>query len=393
MQHPLDGVKVIEIAAFGPAMKSSQSLGDLGADVIVVEPPANRALGPEWSAGDRFRPEMNRNKRGIGLDLRQPEGQKVLHELVKNADVLIEANRPGVAKRLGYDYPTLEAINPRIIMCSVTGYGQEGPYRSIPGHGLVWEATAGWLLMHGQGWGNMGGDYTGRPWVNYFNLPDTRTLVTPLASILAALYAREKTGAGQFIDIAIVDSVVAVRQSNVPEMGDGAFRRHTAGWNVYECKDGRYIATAAGEAIQWANLCEGLGLPELAKENRVRGERGDEIIAILEQRFKTKTRDEWFEVLSKLDTEVARVNTIDEAMEDPQIKLRGMHVEVTDDAGYRDVQYGSPFKLTKTPPRTTHRRAPRLGEHTDMVMAELGYGPEEIARLGESGAIIRRRHD
>ena len=166
MPHALDGVKVIEIAAFGPAMKSSQSLGDLGADVLVVEPPANRAMGEAWSTGDRFRPEMNRNKRGIGLDLRMPEGRKVLHELVKGADVLIEANRPGVAKRLGYDYETLEAINPRIIMCSVTGYGQDGPYRQAPGHGLVWEATAGWLQMQGQGWGNMGGDYTGKPWVN-----------------------------------------------------------------------------------------------------------------------------------------------------------------------------------------------------------------------------------
>ena len=275
-------------------------------------------------------------------------------------------------------------------MCSVTGYGQEGPYRRHPGHGLVWEATAGWLQMQGQGWGNMGGDYTGKPWVNYFNLPDTRSLVAPLASILAALYVREKTGEGQFIDMAIVDSVIAVRSPNIETAGDGAFRRHSAAWNVYECKDGRYIATAAGEAIQWANLVTGLGLPELAPEPRARGERGEEIIKLLEERFMTKTRDEWWEILSKVDTEAAKVNTLDEAKEDPQIKLRGLHVEVTDDEGYHDVQYGAPFKLTKTPPRTKHRRAPRLGEHTDSVLTSIGYSMDEIERLGESGAIIRR---
>ena len=203
---------------------------------------------------------------------------------------------------------------------------------------------------------------------------------------------REKTGVGQFLDIAIFDSVIAVRQPGTPAMGEGAFRRHTAGWNVYECKDGRYIATAAGEEIQWANLCTGLGLPELAHENRVRGERGDELIAIFEKRFKTKTRDEWFDELSKLDTQVAKVNTIDEAMEDPQVKLRGMHVEVTDDEGYHEVQYGTPYKLSKTPARSQHRRAPRLGEHTDAVMADLGYTAEDVERLAASGAIIRRRH-
>ena len=391
MPHALDGVKVIEMATYAPANMAAQWLGDLGADVLVVEPPFNRALGDAWSTGDRFRPETNRNKRGISLDLRQPEAREILHKLVADADILIEANRPGVAKRLGYDYETLEQINPRIIVCSLTGYGQDGPYRMLPGHGLVWEATGGWLLMQSQGLGNMGGDYTGTPWVNYFNLPDIKSAPYTFGSILAALYAREKTGEGQYLDLAIFDSVIGVKQPDVPERGDGAYARATPGWNVYQCKDGNYIATCAVEELQWANLCTGVGLPELAQESQATGDRAEQITALLQGRFRTRPRDEWFDELSKLDTEIARVHTLEEAADNPQVKLRNMHVEVTDDEGYHDTQYGTPFKLSKTPARLKHRRAPKLGEHTDQVMADLGYSQADIEKLAEAGTIIRRR--
>lgn len=397
MPLALEGVKVIETGgAFAMVNMVGGWLGDMGADVIVVEPPHNRAQGSDWSKGDRFRPETNRNKRMIGLDLKKAEGREVHLKLAKEADVLIEANRPGVAKSLGYDYETLSAINPRIIVASLTGYGQKGPYARFPGHGLVWEATAGWLLTQGQGFANTGGDYTGKPWINYFNLPDMKAAPDFFAAILAALYAREKFGVGQYIDMAVFDGVITARRAGVPPT-EAPFLRSGPGWNVYECKDSRYIAVAAVEPLQWSNLCQGLGVPEFGNDPAGRenlqgrhslSKRAEEIQATFERIFKTRTRDEWFTHLNQWDTEVARVNTMDEAAQDPQVKLRGMHVEVVGDDGYREVQYGTPWKLSKTPGRSVYRRAPRLGEDTDQILKDLGYTQEAIASLRKANAVM-----
>ena len=340
MEHALEGLKVIEIATTGPANMASQWLGDLGADVTIIEAPVKRSSGAEWSAGERFSPENNRNKRGIGLDLKQDEGREVLYRMVKDADILIEANRPGVAKRLGYDYETLSKINPRIIFCASTGYGQEGPYKMLAGHGLAWEATGGWLMAQGMGYGNSSGVFTGKPWVNYYNLPDIKTAPYWLSTILAALYARERTGEGQYLDLAIVDAAIAVQKPGIAPAGDEAYHRTGPSWNLYECKDGKYVATCAGEAIQWANLMKGIGLPELAEDNGRANrtpEREEEIISILRRRFLRRTRDEWIEDLVKLDTDIAPVLSMEESKNHPAIQARKMHVEVRDDAGYCEV--------------------------------------------------------
>ncbi len=387
MATALEGLKVIEMGTHGPAGDASGWLGDMGADVVMVESPTNKAQPLPWREGGAARAVHSRNKRSIVLDLRAEEARTVLHKLAKESDVLIEANRPGVAKRLGFDYATLEAINPRIIVCSSTGYGQEGPYKMLPGHGLVWEATGGWLRTQGQGYGNMGGDYTGRPWVNYFNLADMKGASNVLAVILMALYVREKTGVGQHLDMALFDGVIAVREQGTPSRGDGTFEAKRLSTNVYECKDGKYIATAAGEQLQWANLCEGLGVPELAKEHDATGQRAQEIAETFQRVFKTRTRDEWFAHLTHWDTEVAKVNSIDEAAQNPQVKLRGMHVEVVGDNGHREIQYGTPFKLSKTPGRSSYRRAPKFGENTDQVLSSLGYNKAEIARLHQSKVV------
>ncbi len=389
MTLALEGLKVIEMAAHGPVGYASGWLADMGADVVMVEPPVNESMPIPWRPGGRTRAVHCRNKRSIVLDLKKQEARDVLHQLAKTTDVLIEANRPGIAKRLGFDYETLSAINPRIIVCSVTGYGQNGPYKQIPGHGLVWEATGGWLQMHGQGYGNMGGDYTGRPWLNYFNLPDMKGSPNTMVSVLLALYAREKVGVGQHLDLALFDGVIAVRDpAGVPPEGDGAFTHVRPSWNVYECKDGKYIAFAAGEEVQWRNLCEAIGMPELAKDRGASDERGQEIIKIFDKTFKTRTRDDWFAHISQWDTEVAKVNTIDEAKNDPQVKSRGIHVEVVGDNGQRETQYGTPFKLSKTPGRAVHTRAPKFGEHTDQILTEIGYSKSKISHLRQIKAAI-----
>ncbi|MDO8751841.1 MAG: CaiB/BaiF CoA-transferase family protein [Dehalococcoidia bacterium] len=388
MAFALDGVKIVEMGPFAPANMAGQNLGDLGADVIVVEPPSNRALGPEWDKSDRFRPETNRNKRMIGLDLKQEEARAILHKLVKNADVLIEANRPGIAKRLGFDYETLSAINPRLIVASLTGYGQKGPMSHMPGHGLAWEGTGGWLMTQGQGIGNIGGDYAGEPWINYFNLADIKGAANFTIAILAALYVQKSTGIGQYLDMALFDGVIAVRKPGVPPRGNGAYNSTRPQLNAYQCKDGKYIAIQVSEALQWSNMCEGLGVPELAKERGATGQRAQEIIKVFQGIFKTRTRDEWFNHLSQWDTEVAKANTLDEARDDPQVKLREMHVEVVGKDGYREIQYGTPYKLSKTPARKVHTRAPKLGEDTPKILAELGFKQADITRLKKAGTVI-----
>ena len=395
IQHPLDGVKIIEIATYAPANIAAGWLADLGADITVVEPPANRALGPEWDKSDRIRHVENRNKRGIGLNLREAAGQEVLHRMAKDADVLIEANRPGVAKRLGFDYETLSKINPRIIVLSSTGYGQEGPFKMLPGHGNVWEATGGWHMAQATGLGNMGGDYTGgTPWLNPFNLADIKSAPTILATVLAALYAREKTGEGQYCDIALFDNVIAVKDPAKPARGAEAWNRAPRpSWNNYECSDGKFIAFAAGEAIQWGNLCKALGLEQYTNDRGNLPEaKSKEIVDAMAKVLKTKTRDAWFAELSQHDMEVAPVLSLEEAAAHPQVKLRNMHVEVTDDEGYHQVQYGTPIKLSKTPPKMKHRRAPKFGEHTEVVLKELGYSADEVSKLVDSGIAISRKY-
>ena len=188
--------------------------------------------------------------------------------------------------------------------------------------------------------------------------------------------------------MAIFDSVIAVRNPQVPPKGEEIFEHALPGWNIYECKDGRYVAVAAVEEIQWSNLCKGLGVPELAKERRPEVQRAREITEIFQHIFMTKTRDQWFESLSNLDTEIAKLNTVDEAMQDPQVKTRGMHVEVVGEDGYHEIQYGSPIKLNKTPARSSHTRAPKFGKHTNKVLAELGYNEEEISGLRKAGAVL-----
>lgn len=388
MAFALEGVKIIDMGTFGPANVTAGHLGDLGADVIVVEPISNRALGPEWDKSDRFRPVTNRNKRMIGLDLKQEEARAILHQLVKNADVLIEANRPGIAKRLGFDYETLSAINPRIIVASCTGYGQKGPMSQMPGHGIVWTATGGWVMTSDLGVGNMGGDYTAKPRMDYWNFSYIKGGPNFTITILAALYARDRTGEGQYIDNALFDSTITVRQPGAPPRGEGAFEIATHSWNAYECKDGKYIAMAVTEETQWGNLCIGLGTPELAKDRAATGKKSQEITQTFQHIFKTRTRDDWFKHLSQWDIEVAKCNTLDDARDDPQVKLREMHAEVVGKDGYREIQYGAPYKLSKTPARKVHTRAPKLGEDTPKILAELGFKQADITRLKKARIVI-----
>jgi crotonobetainyl-CoA:carnitine CoA-transferase CaiB-like acyl-CoA transferase len=242
----------------------------------------------------------------------------------------------------------------------------------------------------------MAADYTGKPWLNPFNLADIKSSGYILATLLAALYVREKTGEGQYCDIALFDAVIAVKDPHRPAVTSDAFyhdRQPRPSWNNYECSDGKYIAFAAGEATQWANLCRAIGLEQYTEaRGNLSREKSAEIASAMEQVFRTRTRDEWFAEISKVDTEVAPVLTLEESANHPQVKSRNMHVEVTDDNGYHQIQYGTPIKLSKTPPKLKHRRAPKFGEHTEEVLKELGYSADEIKKLVDADIAIAKSY-
>jgi alpha-methylacyl-CoA racemase len=373
---PLDHIRVLDLSRAVPGPYCSMLLGDMGADVLVVEPVDGDAGRPA--------PALRRNKRSIRVDLKHPDGRAVVHRLAPRVDVVLEGFRPGVVARLGVDPATLCALNPRLVYCSLTGFGQDGPYAAMPGHDLGYAALAGAL----------GAVVT----------PGTRpapglNLVADLAAgglmaafaIVVALVARERTGRGQVLDHAMTDGVLSLlgRAANlmleggpVPRPGTERVTGALPHYDVYECADGRFLAVAPLEPRFHANMCAAIGAPELAAVGETAPpEERAKARARLAEIFRSKTRDQWFALLRPKDACAAPVYDLDEALADPHHVARRMVVEA---AGLRQVAVMP--KLTDTP-GAIRRAPPRPGEHTDQVLAELGYGGAEIAALRAAKAV------
>jgi alpha-methylacyl-CoA racemase len=375
-------------------------LGDLGADVIRIEepgPPTGRRAEQAKAAG--IKPvniaahmssphnALARNKRSIGLNLKSQAGKEIYMRMAQRADVVVEEFRPGVAKRLGIDYETLSARNPRLIYCAITGYGQNGPYRDLVGHDLNYIATAGALSI------------IGRP-----NQPPTipHNLLADYAGggmhaaigILAALYARNQTGRGQYVDVAMLDGTMLLlaqtfstyfASQRVPLRGESPFDGGAPFFEAYLTKDDKYVTIASIEPWFFANLCRALGREDLVAMREDKS-RYPEMRRALQEIFRTKTRDEWFELLSKTDVCVGRMLTLDEVPNDPQVIARRMVIELEAPDGERVKQVGVSLKFSDTP-GSVRRLAPQLGEHTDEILRELGYRDADIARWREQGAV------
>ena len=371
MSHPpLAGLRVLDLAPLLPGAFATMWLGDLGADVIKVEAPDlasnyTRFIGdPAGGLGPYFA-AINRNKRSIVLDLKQPDGQEALRRLAATADILVEGYRPGVAERLGADYQTLAAINPRLIYCSITGFGQDGPYRDVPGHDLTYLALAGILGM------NRTGD--GAPHPLPVQVADIGGGSMPaLTAILAALYHRERTGEGQRIDVAMLDGALswlcfALPLAQRPDLAAAGYAMLTGGalnYNVYETADGRYLAVAALEPHFWRAVCEVIGRSDLVGfgDNPEPGAAAR--MADLRALFHTRTLAEWTVVLDPQCTACAPVNSIEEMLVDPQVVYRGVVVKEA-------AQVKFPARLSATP-ASIRRPAPKLGEHSEEILREIG---------------------
>lgn len=395
---PLTGIKLIDLTKLAPGPHCTMILGDLGADIIKVEepgPPSGRRAEQAGAAGKVPRPStgigpfnaLGRNKRSIGLNLKSGPGREVFLRLAQRADVVVEEFRPGVAKRLGIDYETLSARNPRLVYCAVTGFGQTGPYHNYVGHDLNYIAQAGALSMIGRKDQpptipqNLLADYAGGG-------------LHAAIGVLAALLARHQTGRGQYVDIAMLDgTMLLIAQAISNHFGKGWIPRRgattldgSAPWyNLYLTKDDKYITIGSVEPWFYANLCRALGAEEYLQDE-YNSARYDEIKARFTEIFRTKTRDEWFEVLTKADICVGRMLTLDELEHDPQIRARNMVVEVEAPTGEKIRQVGISVKLSDTP-GSIRSLAPKLGQHTDEIMADLGYGERDIERWRAEGAI------
>lgn len=398
MTDALSGITILEIGGMGPTSIAAQMLADMGAEVIKISsPPGAAARGV--GAGKSFVEGLEglalfdtlRNKKNIGINLKGDRGKRVIRELTAKADVVIEAFRPGVMDRLGLGYETLAEINPRIILCSVSGYGQNGPYRDLPGHDANYAAMGGMMGLVGRS--------ADEPPVMVENaLADMSTAVFMAAlGILGAICARERTGRGQWIDIALTDGVTFLLNGvpevaeylfggRVPRRGSTLFGGSQPCYNVYPTADGKYITLGTLEPHFWRAFCRAIGREDLIPLQYPQGPKKAELFEELERIFRTRTRDEWFELLAKTDVPVGKVLGVDEVFSGPQAKERGMVLETEHFRYGRVRQIGFPIRFSDTPWRIRIGPA-QMGDHTNEVLAGLGYPADEIERLRQEGVI------
>lgn len=400
----LENIKVLDFCRNAPGMFATMILADLGADVLMVERPMDETraayerivAGIENPEDERRHASFNalqRNKRSIALNLKEPEALDIFYQLAADADVVVEGFRPGVVDRLGVGYEQVQEINPRVVYCSVSGYGQTGPYSQMAGHDINYISFAGAL-------GLIGDSPDGKPAIPLNLIADyAGGGLCGAVGILAALMAREKTGRGQYVDIAMTEGVLYMLCGMIADAFSQGFRatrganRLNGGspfYNVYRTADGKYFSIAAIEPWFWENLCRAIGHEELIPYQQAGDEKRAEIARMLEATFLSQTRDQWFETLKDANISVGKVYDLYEALSDPQALARGMVVELETPGveGGKVRQPGIPFHLSETPGKVRYPGSV-TGQHTAEVLAALGYAPDAIADLQARGVTAR----
>ena len=396
---PLEDVSVLDLSRLAPGPYCTMVLGDLGADVLRVEQPGGgarqqrerEAEGGDAEAKERREAAFNallRNKRAIGLNLKDGAAREVFYALAGAADVVVEGFRPGVVKRLGVDYETLKGINPGIVYCSISGYGQDGPYRDLVGHDINYISFAGVL-------GAIGPDPDQPPTIPLNFLADyAGGGMLAATSILAALRVRDKTGKGQYVDISMTDGTVylAARlfseylaSGHPTERGRYWLSGASPYYNVYRCRDGKYISLGCNEPWFWENLCKVFGREDLIPVQWDRP-RWPEMVREFREIMATRTQAEWVAEFEKTDIAYGKVYAQDEVFDDPQLQHRQMGIDAGEVNGETVRQVGIGPKLSETPGAVRSLGAP-VGAHTDAVLSGLGYPEERIAELRAQGAV------
>ena len=395
MQQALRNMKVVDLSQVLAGPYCSMVLGDLGADVIKVEKYPNgddtRTMGPYVEQESYSFMMANRNKRGIRLNIKEEAGKNILLDLARTADVFIENFRPGTVKKLGIDYETLREINPGLIYCSISGYGQTGPYRHKGGYDIMAQGLSGLMSMTGE--------KGGRPVKNGIAIHDVAAGVTAIYSILAAYIHKLQTGEGQYIDISLVDAGLAwtVWESAAyfgageVSTANGSAHRVTAPYQGFATRNG-HILVGAGNQKLWEAFCrEVIEREELIDDPRFltntdRKNNLEELEQVIQEILLQQDSDYWLSRLDAAGVPSSPINRYDEALHDPQIRSRDMVVEYEHPAAGKIKSLGIPAKMSRTP-GTISRPAPLLGQHTVEVLKELAYTEEEIQRLAESKII------
>jgi crotonobetainyl-CoA:carnitine CoA-transferase CaiB-like acyl-CoA transferase len=386
----LQGLKILDASRLLPAALCTQMLADLGAEVLKVEEPGRgdyqRSFPPMGKVDSGTFLLCNRNKRSMTLNLKSEEGKTIFKRLAAEADVVVEGFRPGVMTRLGLDYDTLREINPRLIYCAVSGYGQDGPYRLAAGHDLNYMGVIGALPLFGRA--------GGPPMVPGLLTADIGGGSLMAAyGILAAVIARQASGVGQMVDVSMMDGAMSfiAYHAAEPLFGNtdpkGGEYRNTGGapcYGIFRCKDANYVTLGALEEHFWARFCDLAGVPELKNEQFPEGDARTRQFAQLDAVFARKTRAEWVELFMRNDIPGGPVNTMREAFDDPQVRARDMLLHIDHPVEGRIPQLGFPVKFSRTPGRVT-APPPSLGQHTGDVLSEIGFSREEIDAMSQRG--------
>ena len=383
----LENVRVLDLSLFLPGPLMTQMMGDHGAEVIKLEPRGagepNRQIGQMRDGVSVYFANTHRGKRSLQLNLKSEEGKALATKLASEVDVIVEAFRPGVIKRLGLDYESVRAVNPRIIYLSMSAFGQDGPYLTKPAHDLATEAYAGVLPA------NLGFD--GKPAVPAVPVADALAATLGLSAVTMALLRREKTGEGDYIDLAMMDSLMAClpnsmgavfAEKRAPTVRDERIWGGYAMYNIYETSDGKHIVLGASEIHFAENVLKKFGREDLLPLcEPPPGERQEPVRAFFREQFSQQTQAYWVDWFADVDAAFAPVNDLRQAADDPQVRHREM--VVTDDRGWEHL--GIPIKFAQEPGRID-TRLPTLGQDNIAIARELGYSDDDIRRLTEDGA-------
>ncbi len=387
---PLKGIRVLDLTRLLPGPVCTLHLADFGADVIKVEDTGAgdyaRGLGVPTGRLAPVFIAINRNKKSMSVDLKKKAGKQIFERLLKTADVVIEGFRPGVMDRLGFDYQSCSLINPRIVYCSISGYGQNGPYKYKAGHDINYIGYAGVLDQIG-----ISG---GPPALANIQIGDILGgALVPAMSILAVLLEAQRTGRGRHIDVSMTDAVIShnyqalgslVAKGSAGERGADLLSGKVPCYGVYKTKDHKYVAVGALERKFWDNLCDVIDRPHL-KNHHWENDSADFEMGKkeLSKVFAAEAQAHWKKVFEQEDCCVTPIISLDEAVNDPQIENRGMIFATDHPVSGRSLQFSAPFKMSDYQV-SEDIPAPKQGEHTEIILEELGFSAEEIEQFDDA---------
>lgn len=393
---PLDGLRILDFTQFLSGPYGTQMLGDLGADIIKIESPdgdLSRTVAPNFVRGDSvYFHTINRNKRSIVLDLKREGAVEVVRRLMDECDIVMENFRPGVLARLGIDRETEMHRHPSLIWCSISGFGQDGPARDLPAYDMVVQAISGAMSLTGE--------EGGKPLRTGVPVGDLAAGMHAVIGVLAALEKRHRTGLGDFIDISMLDGLVAMLNyqatyflhSGVLPRPQGTGHDSVPTYRTFTAGDGQDIVTTANTERMWVAMATVLGEPQLVEDPRfaTNGDRlrnKEELWAVVEPAFRTKPAAEWVRLFNEASIPVAVVKSVPEALEDPQVVFRDMVITLRDDDGTEVRSLGNPIRFAEAV-RSEHVFPPRLGADGESVLREIaGYADEEITKLVDGGVV------